>query len=983
MARLHIDPADWALLSRLLDEALELPAAERQRWLAGLAPEHRPLEPRLRELLKHSPPGGASSPLDTIPRLDLDPTGAAAGGEPPDARPGELVGPYRLVRPIGEGGMGSVWLAERADGMVQRPVALKLPRGLGWGAALAERMAREREILASLAHPHIARLYDAGVTAEGRPWLALEYVEGSALSAHLREARPDVRGRLGLFLQVAQAVAHAHAHLVVHRDLKPSNVLVTADGQVRLLDFGIGKLLEQGSAPETELTRLGGRALTPGYASPEQIRGEPVGVATDVYSLGVILFEMLTGARPYRLARDSPAALEEAILQAEPARPSEVAEDAGARRALRGDLDTVVLKALKKRPEERYPTANAFAEDVERWLDGRPVRAQPDSRGYRLRRFVGRNRLAVGAAAAVAVAVVAGAGAALWQARVARAEQRRAEEVKSFIEAIFREADPYGAQGRGLSGVELLLQARKRIEGMGQERAELRVELLNLLGASLLGLGDTDDAEQVSRQALDEAARWLAPDRLQALRARLLATDVARVRGRTREMRQELDRLVPALEPLARSHPEELVRALQNRAHMGIDDTRFAEAIAAAQAAFDLALARLGPHDPRTVDASNLLAESYQYETDTPEAALAAAERGMRFALDAYRDQPAHPHVVAAREVYARALSQAGRDAAAVEEWKRALREAGQAFGPDAPLVGQIASNILPGQRRLGDVRGAIENASTAVEVLSRHAQGDSRDVATSLVTRGVTFLLARRGAEALRDLSTATETLARILGPENDDTLTARLNRGLALAYVGRTAEARAELAATAELYRVHMPQYLLYANHLRGAAERLAGSGEQALRWQERALGLVADDGLREWNRLRVLAELGLAQSDAGRYREARASAEEALALSRKLQSHDSPMRADALVGLARAHLGLGSAAACLGPVEQADSFWRGFDPGSRWAGEAALWLGRCHAALGHGEEARQALSRAARILERSPLPLDARLARLARRP
>lgn len=213
------------------------------------------------------------------------------------------MGPYRLMRTIGQGGMGTVWLAERADGLVNRPVALKLPRR-GWpDRRLLERLAREREILASLNHPNIARLYDAGVTVAGQPYLALEYVEGRPIDEYVRDEQPDVRRRLGLFLQIALAVAHAHAVLVVHRDLKPTNILVTGEGHVKLLDFGIAKILDEGQSVDTPLTELSGRPLTPEYASPEQVAGAPLTVAADVYALGVVLYELLTGVRPHALHR--------------------------------------------------------------------------------------------------------------------------------------------------------------------------------------------------------------------------------------------------------------------------------------------------------------------------------------------------------------------------------------------------------------------------------------------------------------------------------------------------------------------------------------------------------------------------------------------------------------------------------------------------------------------------------------------------------
>jgi len=332
------DSALWARLNRLLDEALDLPPGERRLWLDRLPPEHADLEERLRALLSHAGEGGGAA-LETLPKLEAGSTaaGGTEGSDPVSGsdRTGEAVGPYRLVRLLGEGGMGSVWLAERRDGMLSRPVALKLPRGAWSRPGLSERMAREREILASLNHAHIARLYDAGLGHDGQPYLALEYVEGRPIDRYVREERLDLRARLGLFLQVAEAVAHAHARLVVHRDLKPSNILVTAGGEVRLLDFGIAKLLEQGRAEETELTRLSGRALTLAYASPEQIEGKPLGVASDVYSLGVLLYELLAEARPYRLERDTPAALEEAILKTDPPRPSSVARDPRLGRAVR------------------------------------------------------------------------------------------------------------------------------------------------------------------------------------------------------------------------------------------------------------------------------------------------------------------------------------------------------------------------------------------------------------------------------------------------------------------------------------------------------------------------------------------------------------------------------------------------------------------------------------------------------------------------
>jgi tetratricopeptide (TPR) repeat protein/predicted Ser/Thr protein kinase len=317
----------------------------------------------------------------------------------------------------------TVWLAERADGMVKRRVALKLPRAV-WGDAFAERLEREREILASLEHEHIARLYDAGVDAQGRPFLAMEFVEGEPIDAYCRAQALSVRERVALLLQVMAAVAHAHTRLVVHRDLKPANILVSTDGRVKLLDFGIAKLLEGDRTQGTALTEMGGRALTPDYASPEQIRGESLGTATDIYSMAVVAYEVLAGARPYRLKRGTAAEIEEAVANVEPQLASAAATTPEARKALRGDLDAILNHGLKKLTTQRYPSMEVFAQDLQRYLQSEPVLARPDSRRYRASKFARRHALAISMTSALSCAVLVGAAISLWQARIAREAQR-------------------------------------------------------------------------------------------------------------------------------------------------------------------------------------------------------------------------------------------------------------------------------------------------------------------------------------------------------------------------------------------------------------------------------------------------------------------------------------------------------------------------------------------------------------------------------
>jgi serine/threonine protein kinase/TolB-like protein len=419
-----------ALMSRLLDEALPLDEAGRRAWLDSLPPQHRDLAPALRAALL--PEEAQAENLQAL--MSLPKFGAADEANAPAAsglKPGARVGPYELIRLLGAGGMAEVWLARRADGAFKREVALKLPMLALARAGLEARFARERDILASLEHPHIARLYDAGVDPEGLPYLAMEYVQGESLTHRCDTHRLGIPERLGLFLQVLEAVQYAHAKQVIHRDLKPSNILVTDSGQVRLLDFGVARLLEAETTDQSALTSVYGRALTPDYASPELLRGDPIDARSDLYSLGVLLFELLTGTQPYRLKRAaSIGALDQAIATIEVRQPSLQLEPSAAatrastaerlERQLRGDLDAVVLKALAKEPGRRYPSAAALAEDLRCYLDGKPIRARPARIAYRLRKFVLRNRTLVGVSVTAIAAILATVGYALYRESLAQ-----------------------------------------------------------------------------------------------------------------------------------------------------------------------------------------------------------------------------------------------------------------------------------------------------------------------------------------------------------------------------------------------------------------------------------------------------------------------------------------------------------------------------------------------------------------------------------
>jgi serine/threonine protein kinase/tetratricopeptide (TPR) repeat protein len=437
-----LSPERWQEVSPYLDQVLSLPDAERGPWLESLRPEKPELADLLQELVEEHRLLAQERFLEGPPISDANESSLQ----------GQSIGAYTLVSQIGQGGMGSVWLARRSDGRFERQAAVKFVNIARAGRATGERFKREGTILGRLTHPHIAGLLDAGVSSTGQPYLTLEYVDGTAIDQYCDQHGLDVDSRVRLFLDVLEAVAHAHANLIVHRDIKPSNVLVTSGGEVKLLDFGIAKLLEgEGQAgAATLLTHESGSALTPQFAAPEQLRGQPVTTATDVYALGVLLYLLLSGRHPAGPGPHSPAELMKAVLETEPPRLSDVLRQSGTeaeaaaasrattpdrlRRQLRGDLDTIVGKALKKNPYERYASVTALADDLRRYLKHEAISARPDAVLYRARKFLRRNWLPV----AVTVAVMLGLAGGVFEINRERVtSQRRFSDVRQLANTLF------------------------------------------------------------------------------------------------------------------------------------------------------------------------------------------------------------------------------------------------------------------------------------------------------------------------------------------------------------------------------------------------------------------------------------------------------------------------------------------------------------------------------------------------------------------
>jgi serine/threonine-protein kinase len=812
-----MDAPIWTRVSQLLDEALDLPPDARTHWLETLSPDDEPLKPRLRALLAHATPVEECGFLDRLPDLDLEDPGRDDDADDE----GAVIGPYRLVRQIGEGGMGTVWLAERADGLIRRPVALKLPRGFWPRASIAGRLGRERNILAGLVHPHIARLYDAGVSAAGQPYLALEYVDGRRIDEHCRAAQLDVRAIVDLFLQVIDAVAFAHARLVVHRDLKPSNILVSPDGQVHLLDFGIAKLLDDDDAPG--LTEASGCPNTPEYASPEQIAGEASGTASDVFSLGVVLYELLTRARPYEVRRESRRAMEESIAGAVIVAPSGRAASPAARRTIRGDLDTIVLKALSREPEERYRTVESFGEDLRRWLDGRPVRARPASWLYRARRFVARNRFATAAVGVTLAAIIGGAGAAMWQARVARVQRDVAVQERL-------RADAETARARDAARI-----------------ANANVELTDFLTADLAARRSIDDlARQLERAIVAVNARF-GDDPL--VRLNLLHGIAGRFRqiGRFDRHRE----LVADLDALPRVSGDGNIRAQLGcwRARDLLQSGAIAEATTRVEEAVGTLRAGMPATKPVLLACLADASAVARSAGDGPRA-IATIEEAARIEeasglgrTDGYADT---------LMILARAHGQAGQYGQALAASERGLTlraEIGRTGSTGAFNAGIVHAGILRegGQpsRALNWLRDLLERSRTAGGG-PRATPGAEHELALTLLRLG-------RPGDALLRLEPIRAALAE--GGESAMLRTTSIASVLALTDAGHVERARLMLQEAAPLYQslrrtkqYGARLYLLAATHLALARGDLEGA-RSALDEARAILSSVPSPGDPAW--------------------------------------------------------------------------------------------------------------------------------------
>ena len=783
--------------------------------------------------------------------LDAAESGSVAHGR---------LGPYRLLRELGRGGMGAVYLAERDDEQFDRRVAIKvLPAGL-LSRGLRTRFLLERRILASLEHPNIARLYDAGMGEDGTPYFAMEYVEGRRIDVHCDEHRLPIRARLALFDQVCDAVQFAHRNLVVHRDLKPGNILVSNDGVVKLLDFGIAKLLRTEAEAGATLTGLGGlQAFTPEYASPEQLRGEPISTSTDVYALGVLLFELLAGCWPYRPRDRSISAIELVVLEQDPDRPSVAIMRpperdgpdsaaakrrsttlAGLRRQLRGDLDNIVLTALRKEPEHRYASVQHIRDDVQRYLESRPVHARPATWRYRAVKFVRRHRAGVAAAALVCASLVAGMAGTAWQARAASREARRADQVRQFVVGLFEVSDPDRSQGDSITARALLDQGAARLSTELAAEPELRAEMLVVLGGIYEKLGLYDRARPLLEEALAVREARLGSRHLEVARSAAALASVLyeqgeypQAEGLTRRglaLRRELldaeDTLVAAsMTDLAAimdaqgqyEDAESLFRAgleidrkgaawqrvatdLHNLSVTLWRRGEYGKALPLAEEALALRRRLLGEEHTDVASTllvlASILSASGEYDR---------AEQIYRECLAMRRKLlgDGHPHVAITLNNLGLLLQARGR----LEEAEQSLREAlairRAAFGDQHLEVASSLNNLGILLYLMGNFPGAADHFERALAIW-RPALGETHPhVLTALNNLGATWRDQGDLAKAEPVLREALALRRKALGEEHPDVAASHNNLGQLLAKKGEFAEAEANSRAALAIWR------------------------------------------------------------------------------------------------------------------------------------------------------------------------------------
>jgi len=807
-----MDAGRWRQLQDLFAAARAHAPAERERLLREEESRDPALVDQVRALLAADESGGV---LDSLsPHI-------ASVAQLVEAEAPVRVGAYRIVSELGRGGMGAVYLADRVDGDFQQRVAIKMIGTSDADDPLHQRFIAERRILAGLIHPHIARLLDGGVTDDGHPYLVMEYVDGLPITRYCDRHQLDINARLRLFADVCGAVQHAHQNLVIHRDLKPSNILVSADGVVHLLDFGIAKLIESGTAAAPQ-TRIESRMMTPEYASPEQVRGETLGTASDIYSLGVLLYELLCGCAPYRFSTRSPLEVATLVCDQDPVRPAVRVKE------LEGDRDGIVMMAMRKEPGRRYASVDMLRQDVERHLAGSPVMAHRGGRRYRIGKFVRRHRVEVAAATAVGAALVIGLSVAVLQGRRATRERDRAEQalaesngVTDFLLELFRTGETGEVPATQLTALDLLRRGALQADDLSNQPM-VHARLLDVIGQMSFNLGRLDEAQARLEQAIairraaggaaDDLARslihlsWVHRTRNHHDRARPLVMEALDLRRRSlpaghpdiadalyelgwiaygaeqeRLYRQALEILTPI--PAA---ADRRITMLQGLATNLRRQGRLAEAVAAARDALGVAEGSYGPEHHTTGSAMIHLGDHVNDIEEDAAAAERLYRRGLEL-LTRHYGEGSIRLLHGMNSLVGLLGSRGDTEAEAIA--RRALAISQSATGPEHPRVADQMHKLASALARLRRLAEAETLARESLALTIR-AMGPGHQVVASsrLPLLAQIFEFQRRHAEADQTYEAAIAKLA------TSGVLNGEVRRQYAVVLLGRGDVAGAE---------------------------------------------------------------------------------------------------------------------------------------------------------------------------------------------
>lgn len=975
----------WNRVQALFEQALELDSYERGAFLKHACGEDLELYQEVLSLLE----------ADIKPHSLLDGLAIEAIDLPKElAIEGKRVGPYRIVHQIGSGGMGAVFLAERVEGEFEQRVAIKLiKRGMGFEDIL-KRFRSERQILAGLQHPNIARLLDGGLTEDGLPYFTMEYVEGEPITEYCDKHKLTVELRLKLFQTVCSAVQYAHRNLVVHRDLKPSNILVAEDGTVKLLDFGIAKMLApesgEGHPQFPTLTRTGARVLTPEYASPEQLRGDSVTTAADIYSLGVVLYELLTGQRPYQLTTRSPADVERAVLTTEPKKPSTVvtqkrvstettdhvptSEEICAarstlperlRKRLRGDLDNICLMALRKEPERRYSSVEQFLEDIKHHLQGLPVKARSATLAYRAQKFVKRHRTGVLMAAAVFLLTSGLVGFYTVQLKQerdrARLEAEKAEQVSEFLTSLFEVSDPGQSKGEIITARELLKEGAARVEKELAQQPEIQATMLQVMGNVYMSLGLYDSAASLLNKSLNVRKQLFGPEHLEVAKSLNSLGEFMRATGNYAASDSLLRRALHIQRKfLDKSHPD-VAATLNNLAWLLNDVGDYTAAEEMYRQAIDIWHEHFGDdHVPAAIAMNNLALlyhEKGEYEK---------AERLFRKALTTQRRLlgDVHPEVATTTYNLAQLLRDRGNHRQAEAMYREVLALDRKLFGDEHPTVAYSLTSLGQVQQSQGDYNEAEALLREALAIREKTLGHENLQVLYSLNNLG-TVLYDKGDFEAAAKLHReALQIGERLFGGEHPEVVRSQY-------HLARVLHARGDHDRAEVLYRqaLAMREKLLgedhpYVAHCLGALGRLLrdrkqyGTADSLFR---KALTIYRKKYDRDHRSVAAcLRDLASVLQAKGNFDEAGPLYHEALKIVRNKFPADHPEVATALIGLGHLFVDKGETKRAEALLQQGWEIRQKSLPKDHWTtAEAEGLLGACLTTQGRFQEAESHLT------------------------